>query len=258
MQLEYWAPSLRKQTPITILFPDRIENRGPYPVFYLLHGLSDSNTVWTRMTSLERYTERLPLIVVMPDGQRSFYCDSATGQRFDEFIAQDLPALIQRFFHVRDDRAGRCIGGLSMGGYGAIKMALKYPDRYVSATGHSGAYFRDFNQIRDDLHNELALHFGGPTLREEDNVFSLAQKNANASLPALRFDCGVDDFLIENNRDLDRHLAQLGIAHEYEEFPGAHSWRYWDEHIQEALTFHCRHLGIEPEPVKRPFAPPQE
>src|SRR5215470_15991071 len=99
------------------------KKRNKYPTLYLLHGLSDDHTIWTRRTSIERYAANLPLMVVMPDGERGFYTDAKEGPKFQ----------------TEAERAGRCIGGLSMGGYGAVKLALKHPDMFVSANSHSGA-----------------------------------------------------------------------------------------------------------------------
>lgn len=259
LTLTFFSQALRKQSHMVVVFPDRIAHSGPYPVLYLLHGLGDDHTTWTRMTSLERHVGRLPLIVAMPDAHRSFYCDAAYGLAYDQYIVEDVIGTVDRLFHTRNQRVGRCIGGLSMGGYGAVKLALKYPALFISATGHSGAYFRDFGQIPDELHDELSAVFGGSSIPDEDNCYRLAQEADPERLPALRLDCGLDDFLIEINRGFHAHLDSSGIAHEYAECPGAHNWAYWDEQVQQALAFHARHLKIEPqELVAHSFTRPEE
>src|ERR1044071_6734116 len=98
---------------------------GPFATFYLLHGLSDDHTIWLRRTSIERYVSSLPLIVVMPDGERGFYTDAQEGFAFESAITKDLISFIDRTFPTKADRSGRAIGGLSMGGDGAVKLALK-------------------------------------------------------------------------------------------------------------------------------------
>ena len=246
MQISFWGRAIKKQSQMSVCFPDRLEGRdGPFPVMILLHGLSDDDTAWTRWSSIERHAAQLPLVVVMPDGNRSFYTDAVEGPAYEQHIMSDVIGTVERFFNVRKDGKGRCISGLSMGGYGAIKLALKYPDHFASATGHSGAYAICIKEVKEELNPELARIFGpnrgagGP-----NDCFALAERANPASLPALRFDCGVDDFLIEANREFHAHLGRLGIPHEYAEFPGAHTWAYWDQHVQESLAFHARHLGI--------------
>ena len=113
-------------------------------MFYLLHGLSDNHTAWMRRTSIERYVEGLPLIVVMPDGGRGWYADSVTepAGAFATFIVRDLIGCVDRTFRTAATRAGRVIGGCPMGGYGAMKLALKYPEMFCAAASHSGALVR--------------------------------------------------------------------------------------------------------------------
>jgi putative tributyrin esterase len=108
-------------------------------VLYLLHGHSDDCTAWQRWTSIERYVEELNLAVIMPDAHLSFYTDMAHGGRYWTFISQELPALAQRIFPLSTDRADTFVAGLSMGGYGAFKLALAYPERFAAAASLSGA-----------------------------------------------------------------------------------------------------------------------
>src|SRR5579871_2790575 len=120
-ELHYFSPALQKQTAANILLPEGEEATGPFCVFYLLHGLSDDHTIWQRRTSIERYVAGLPLIVVMPDGGRGFYTDAQEGMAYETAIVHDLVNYVDRMFPTKAERGGRCIGGLSMGGYGAIK-----------------------------------------------------------------------------------------------------------------------------------------
>jgi S-formylglutathione hydrolase FrmB len=240
---------LGKEVGLYAILPDR--GTPPYPVFYLLHGLSDDYTMWLRRTRIEWYVRQLPLIVVMPDGFRGFYTNHEDGgPAYASYMAEELPAFIERTFPARRDRAGRVVGGLSMGGYGALRLALGYPERYAAAVSHSGALmFGSFPANTDDpdRNREFRKIVGPDPAGSEHDLKVLARRALEAgTVPALRFDCGTDDFLLEHSRMFHAFLEELGVPHEYAEFPGAHTWDYWDIHVREALDFHCRHLGIEP------------
>ena len=236
--------ALRKMTGAVVILP---ENAGPspFPVWYLLHGLSDDHTAWTRRTHLERCIEGLPLIVVMPDGGRGFYTDSATepAGAFETFLRRDLIGFVDRTFQTRADRAGRVVAGLSMGGYGAIKLALKFPETFCAAVSHSGALWRP--DLLDAYEgSELHRVFGDRPGGGPNDVYALAEGVSRAQLPALRFDCGTEDYLLPQNRLFHRHLDALGIAHQYAEHPGGHDWSYWDAHLHETVAFLVEALGL--------------
>jgi len=239
--LHHFSPSLRKMMAMNIILPEQVNGR--LPVYYLLHGLSDDYSAWQRRTSIERYAQHLPLIVIMPDGGRYWYCDGVDGPPYEIYIVKELLPYIDSVFPTRAARGGRAIGGLSMGGYGAIKLALKFPELFISANGHSGAY--DIACLPERARDipEYRCVFGDNPADGKDDVFAIAERMDRAQMPALRLDCGTDDFLIEANRRFHAHLNTLGIPHEYEEFPGAHTWDYWDTHVQDALAFHMRHLA---------------
>lgn len=243
-ELRYFSNALGKQTAANVILPET--GTGPFPVFYLLHGLSDDYSIWLRRTSIERYVDGLPLIVVMPDGGRGFYLDAAEGFAYGTALGTELVDRIDRTFPTKAERGGRCIGGLSMGGYGALRLALSHPDRFCSAVSHSGAVaFGHKAQNWDDSRAaEFKRLLGPDPVGGTNDLFALTEKIDRTLLPALRIDCGVDDFLIEDNRAFHAHLESIGVAHEYAEFPGAHNWPYWDIHVQEAIAFHRKALGI--------------
>jgi putative tributyrin esterase len=240
----YYSQALQKQTAAYVLLPD--VGKPPYPVLYLLHGLSDDHTIWLRRTSIERYLANLPLIVVMPDGGRGFYTDAEAGFAYGQAIGTELIERIDRTFPTRAERDGRSVAGLSMGGYGAFRLALGNPELYCAAVSHSGALNFGHRVVYGEHIRPYAPEFtrilgaeptGGP-----NDLYSLIEKADKASLPALRFDCGTEDHLIEANRTFKAHLDTLTIPHEYEEHPGAHNWDYWDIHIQDTLAFLREHL----------------
>jgi len=244
-ELHFYSRSLDKQTAAYVLLPQtQPVSAGPFPVFYLLHGLGDDHTIWMRRTSIERYVQDLPLIVVMPDGGRGFYTDAEQGFAYESAIIRDLVPFVDATFHTRAERDGRCIGGLSMGGYGAVKLALKYPELFCSATSHSGALTKAHYR-RSGETAEFDRIFGVNGLGGPNDVFALAEKIDRKKLPTLRIDCGTEDYLLDRSREFHAHLEELGIPHEYEEFQGAHEWSYWDARVQEAIAFHCSALGIQ-------------
>lgn len=243
--IHYQSRSLEKASSFNIVFPDDPSIPRPWSVFYLLHGLSDDHTIWMRRTSIERYAAGLPLAVVMPDGGRGWYANAAEGYRYEDDLLKDVVGLVERTFPVKAERAGRCIGGLSMGGYGAVKVGLKHHEMFASVNSHSGAVgiMHDPERVKT-LGPEFTRIFGkGPTDGPED-PFGLVKSVDHGLLPAMRLDCGTSDFLLEQNRAFHKHLDGLHIAHEYEEFPGGHDWAYWDKHVQEAIAFHAKNLKL--------------
>ncbi len=257
--LHWKSQVLGKQTATQVLLPDLGEGR--FPACYLLHGRSDDHTSWLRHTRLEVYAAKLPLIVVMPDGQRGFYTDNADGPAWAKHIGEELPAIIERFFPARPERGARAIGGLSMGGYGALRVGLAYADRFCSVNSHSGAFGRAYFEPGATLAEaakslnwdaamsaEMRRIFGDGELRggPHDPLAHARRAHADGRMPALLMDCGTEDFLLEANRDFARRLAEARIPHVYNEFPGGHDWDYWDLHVRDALAFHAANLGVRP------------
>ena len=210
---------------------------------FLLHGLSDDHTAWSRYTSIERYVDGVPLIVVMPDGGRSFYVDAVEGPKYGTAIGVELPEVVRSYFPTKTPW---CITGLSMGGYGAFKLALEHPELFQSSVSHSGAlhFGRSLNGPDEEFNREFRRVIGEPGPGNHCDIHPLVAGMPADKRPALRFDCGVDDFLLWANREFRDHLIAENIAHEYEEFPGDHTWPYWDVHVQEAIAFHRRNLGF--------------
>jgi len=241
-ELKYFSPALGKHTTANVILPAP-EHSGPFPVMFLLHGLSDEYSAWCRRTSIERYVESLPLIVVMPDGGRGFYSDAVAGYQYATAIGTELPELIRHYFSCGDKW---CAAGLSMGGYGAIRLALDHPTVFQSATSLSGALaFGHHEMVGDDpFVVEFARVVGSEPAGGPNDLFALFGRLTPEERPALRIDCGTEDFLLDSNRSFHAFLADQGFEHEYEEHPGAHTWAYWDAQIQPALEFHRRHLGI--------------
>ena len=215
-------------------------------VLYLLHGLSDDQTGWLRKTSIERYVEGRDLVVVMPTVHRSFYSNTRTGYRYMDFMALELPKLIGEFFNVSDKREDTYIAGLSMGGYGAFKLALTYPEQYSIAASLSGAVNIASIQgnlgnagIPDITRNDIINAFGkdGAAAGSDDDLIYLARKLAesNSPKPKLIQYCGTEDFLYQDNIIFRDAVSPLGFDYTYGEGKGEHVWSYWDARIQDVL-----------------------
>ncbi len=245
MRISFRAESLRKQTNMTVLLPDQTDAPGPFPVLYLLHGMQGDDTMWTNATRIQHYVNTLPLIVVMPDGGRSWYTDARHGLPYETHIIRDVIGFVDRGFNTIPERRARAIGGWSMGAFGAVKLALKHPRLFSSLVASSGVY--DFTNLfkRPDLTDECTLIFGDdPDLGPDNNVFQLAESVNRTLLPAIRLECGTEDTLLSDARRLHTHLQKLNIPHEYAELPGIHSLSTWDPNVPAAIAFHKKALGL--------------
>lgn len=245
--IQYFSRSLSKASSVNVVFPDEASIPRPWSVFYLLHGLSDDHSIWMRRTSIERYVAGLPLVVVMPDGGRGWYTNGLEGYAYEDDLIKDVVGLIDRTFPVKAERDSRAIGGLSMGGYGAVKLGLKHHEMFSSVNSHSGAV----GFLRGDLSKAKSAspefpHIFGPAPKGgPEDPFAIVERIDHGRIPAMRIDCGIEDFLIDQNRDFHKHLEKLHIPHEYQEYPGDHNWAYWDLHVQEAVAFHAKNLKLE-------------
>lgn len=246
--VHWFSNTLQKHVGTNVILPD--VGKPPFATYYLLHGLSDDYTGWMRRTRIESYVRDLPLIVVMPDGFRGFYTDNVEGPAYARYLAEELVDFVERNFPAKRSRAARCIGGLSMGGYGALRLALGYPHRYVSANSHSGALLYGARKGPRDpspLTPTEQLHiFGEDSVGSAHDLLALAARaKGSEKLPRLMLDCGTEDHLLGDSRAIHEGLKRLGIAHEYAEHPGGHDWDYWDVHVRDALAFHAKVLRLE-------------
>ena len=243
--INYYSHSLSKGSSFNVVFPDSPDATRPWAVLYLLHGLSDDHTTWMRRSCIERYTLGYPLMIVMPDGGRNWYTNAQEGEAYEDDLLKDVIGLIENDFPVRAERSGRAIGGISMGGFGAVKLGLKHPDKFASVHSSSGlpALLRNPAEAKT-LSPEVPRIFGAKPTDGPEDPFHLAAKAAPKALPGFRIDCGEHDPFLAQNRDFHQHLEALKLDHQYHEFPGAHSWSYWDLRLQEAIDFHRENLDI--------------
>lgn len=222
------------------------ESDARYRTLYLLHGLSDDHTIWLRRTSIERYAAERNLAVVMPAVGRSFYHDMASGPRYWSFLSEELPRLMERFFPLSDRREDRFAAGLSMGGYGALRLGLGLPERYAAVASLSGALdmvrrAKEAGREGSALSRVELEAMLGPELCAEGtdvDLFHLAQQlRTRTDRPRLYMACGTEDFILRDSQKFHQHLEAIGYDHVYRENPGEHEWGYWDREIQPALDW---------------------
>jgi S-formylglutathione hydrolase FrmB len=249
LEMHFRSEELKRETQVNILIPDSGNKNGaPYKTLWLLHGLLDDCTGWMRYTSIERYANEYGIAVVMPGVDRSWYTDTAYGANYFSFITRELPELyFSTFSQMSRKREDNILAGLSMGGYGAIKAALTYPEQYGAAVSLSGALDIPRHGAAcsiDEWRSIFGYELNSPSELEggKHDLFTLAKriKDEGKEIPKLYIWCGTKDGLLHANRSFDRHLTELGIAHEYEESQGDHSWKWWDLHVQNGLSWVLR------------------
>lgn len=246
----FYSQVLGMMSTMTVLLPDpgtlplsSPAGRNRYPTLYLLHGLSDDHTVWQRRTAIERYVEQSDLAVVMPAVARSFYADTITGQRYWTFISEEVPAVARHFFPLSAERNDNYVAGLSMGGYGAFKLALTYPDRFAAAASLSGVLdVVGFFRASDPAGQIELRHVFGEIdglAGNANDLFALARRMARQTgiRPRLYQWCGTEDFLYADNVGFRDHAESLGLALTYDEGSGGHEWSCWDREIQRVLRW---------------------
>ena len=241
--VDYYADALGVQTRMHVLLPQRLA-AGKAKTLYLLHGMSDDEGTWMRRTSIERYAEEKGLAVVMPDGGLGWYTDMYRGLAWFKFISGELPALCRRFFPILSDkREDTYIGGNSMGGYGALKCALRAPRTFSKVISLSGA----LDAVDTAINNTVPAtrryweDVFGPAedvSGSENDLFAAATALTDPALrPRIYMWCGTEDFLYAQNIRMRDHLRALGYDLTYEESPGDHQWRHWDKKIADALDW---------------------
>ena len=245
----FHSASLGQDRAYTVLLPvgyDRDRSQR-YPVLYLLHGKSGDHTDWSKRAPLREAVGQAPLIVVMPDGDDGWYVDWADGvHRYEGQIVRDLIPHVDGAYRTLASREGRAIAGLSMGGYGAVKLALGHPDMFASAASISGA-LRFPREGWDDGPKVFGTGPASERLRAQNDVLELAlllQRTRPAGpTPALYVDCGTDDFLYDSNARVRAFLREIGVPYYYHEQPGGHSWEYWSARLPDHLRFALDHLA---------------
>jgi S-formylglutathione hydrolase FrmB len=293
----FFSPSLGVRKHFEIYLPPSYERDATrrYPVAYYLHGADGNESDWVSRAAIDWVMDSLEMrgvpemILVMPDGDESWYATSSTPAniseclqqnfnevaslhcavhaRYDDYIARDLVQHIDSSYRTLADRRHRAIAGLSMGGLGALDIALGAPDVFSAVVSHSGVvsllydgphpyappahYAPSLDSLRteigDRLWKEMVAAFGDDVAawRAHDPTERARQlSDTHRPLPAIYFDAGREDQLtIDRNRAFDAELTALGVPHTFRVWPGQHNWRFWHEHVGEGLTWLGAHIG---------------
>ena len=235
------TPNLQGRGDMCVFVPEIDYGKKDLPIYILLHGVYGSAWVWAWKGGAHHTARRLmqsgeiePAIVAMPSdglwGDGSAYF-SHHHKKFDQWIVEDVPLAIQENVEGVESTAPLCIGGLSMGGYGALMLGARFADKFQAISGHSS--ITCLEQMTQFVEEPLTDYTAEA---EIPDVIEAMAKNKDR-LPPLRFDCGIGDKLIEANRLLHRQLEEQDIPHIYQEFEGAHEWSYWEKHVEKTFRF---------------------
>ena len=267
LHVDFFSDVLGMSMNMDVLLPQQTQGQigmegraaqGKYKTMYLLHGMSDDQTIWQRRTSIERYVSSLGIAVVMPTTHLGFYTDTTYGMRYWTFLSQELPKICREFFpQMSAEREDTLAAGLSMGGRGAVKYAANRPELFAGAAVLSAVPV-DFALMKpgdpnpfldpENPRTSLSIRNAGGLekyIASEENVWDILDKKAPLGvLPRLFFACGQEDVLLYRQYTaFQKHCLEIGLDADWFSLPGyAHEWRFWDIAIQKALDL----FGILP------------
>jgi len=246
---------MQREMPYRVLVPQELKDpHEKLPVLYLLHGLFGCCDNWLELTNIVDYTAGRGYVIVMPEGGDGWYTDSGSVERdkYESYFTNELIPEIEGRFPVSTERAKRGIAGLSMGGYGAFKFALKQPNRFFFAGSMSGAFEAPHRTEAapgfdwEILGPSVIRAFGeqGSARRKSGDVLRSINET-DGDLPYFYLGCGVEDGFLPVNRLVSRLLKQKGIRHEFHEGPGGHGWSYWDAQLAHMLEVFEEKLSLD-------------
>ncbi len=258
-QISIKSNILNKNVAYTIyLPPDYGTSERSYPVVYLLHGYTDDNTGWLQFGEINRYADKAitdgiipPMIIVMPNGDSSWYINSYDGkEKYEDFFIKEFMPSVEKNYRIKNQKRYRGIAGLSMGGYGTLFYSIKYPELFAAAAPLSAAVFDDdaMTGMQDQNYERTFAQLFGRSLKGKDrlnkawydnSILKMVETKSADDLSKVRYwiDCGDDDFLTKGNCLLHIALAEKKVPHEYRVRDGAHNWDYWRTGITDALQF---------------------
>ena len=229
-----------------VVFVPPVDDRRDVPLVILLHGVYGSSWVWALKGGVHRTAREMiqaeeiaPMVIAMPSdglwGDGSGYL-AHDGYDFERWVVEDVPAAVREHIAVVGEASPQFVGGLSMGGFGALRLGVKYAAQFSGISAHSAiTAVEQMSRFVEEPMNHYRV------ANEADrSVWTTVQQAS--SYPPLRFDCGTEDPLLEPNRQLHRQLSEAHLPHEYEEFPGAHAWSYWQVHVRDTLRFFDRYV----------------
>lgn len=232
-------------TSISVSLPHDLSKKpeNGFPVLYLLHGLFDNHSDFGRKTNIDRYAGEHGIAVIMPEVQKSYYTDMVYGLDYFSYVSDELPKLCSEMFGLSNRREDTFVAGVSMGGYGALKCALKRPDIFSGCASMSGAV--DMEIRASDFKNrpEMRCAFGNPAIfSKDDNLFELAENKPNNLKQRFFICCGTEDSILNESRRFKEKLNKLNIELTYKESQGGHDWAYWDSVLPQVLDFFAERI----------------
>lgn len=225
-----------------------------YPVVYLLHGYSDDETGWIQFGEANSIADKgiengdfPPCIIVMPDGKVSWYCNSFDGKdRWEDMFIQEFIPFVEKEYRIRSKKEFRAIAGLSMGGYGALKLSMRHTDLFSTCVAMSSGTFTDEQILENNQYDGYFGNIYGPKTKnglsdnwKANSPIHLVENVDAEKLKSVRFyiDCGDDDFLYKGNSTLHIIMRDLEIPHEYRVRNGGHEWGYWRTGLFDGLKY---------------------
>jgi S-formylglutathione hydrolase FrmB len=253
--IDFFAQTLRRKVSITAVIPmdapPEIMPNVPeiFKAVYLLHGFSGSQTDWLYGAPLQELAVQHGMAFIMPPGENSFYLnDEIRGAMYEDFVCKELPAFCRRIFPLSPEAKDTIIGGLSMGGFGAIHSGLAHPEVFGSIIALSPALITDeISKMKEGQGNVIAPYsyyqhtFGLPAKllggHNDPKALVKVLTEKKGAIPRIYMACGTEDFLINEFRDFHQFLENLNIKHECAEGPGIHDWRFWNEYLPKGLSW---------------------
>ncbi len=246
-EMQYYSTLLERHISVNVIIPDRAKNHPDekYKTLYLFHGLGDNHAGWARQTSIERYAEEFNVAVIMPAVERSWYTDTLGGIPYFSFVCEELTTVIPNFFrNVSTERENVIVGGLSMGGYGAVKAALTHPEKFGAcialsasmdiASPHRENLLTEWRAIFD-RELESVTHLRGT----QHDLYVLARQahDEGKKFPKMFIWCGESDDLLDSSIRFHNLLDELSVPHNFSVSEGNHTWKWWDKHIVSGLHY---------------------
>ncbi|TRX60244.1 esterase family protein [Fulvivirga sp. M361] len=239
------SSSMNKTIRCVVVKPDGYDqnNENRYPAVYLLHGYNGSYSDWIKKAPrIKMLTDRFDVLIICPDGAKnSWYFDSPDDRamQYETHITKEVISFIDERYNTRKGREGRAITGLSMGGHGAMYLALRHPEWFGAAGSMSGGVDLTPFPGKWEIAHHLGKYGEQPDTWKQHSVINMLHLTAKLKM-AFIIDCGTEDFFLKVNRTLHERMLYRNIPHQYTERPGGHNWEYWQEAVDYQLLFFGR------------------